>query len=567
MNKHKFFILAFCFLSLFFYSHLLNAQPMNLMLALDGGTPALNDSTAVFKISESGQSGTDLNADGDTDDRVVHILNLSDISDLTLTNLGIAANFTNISETNLLAINVDEFDENNTDLNGDGDTGDNVINILDIDDTLVPTNLMLDSTSARIENGVVVFEVDEGRQNNTDLNGDGDTDDLVVHILDLNDSMIPNNTMFARDGFSGGARLDNRIVAFNVRESGGIFMDSAQGNADLNGDGDTDDSVLHIIDLDDSLVPINIMLDSALARLDSNVIVFLVDEDSQNSTDLNGDGDTNDRSVHILDLNNSMIPTDLGLAGGNLTSVNQNVVVFTVDEQNQNNTDLNGDGDANDTVLHIVDLNNSMTPINTMLAVDDDLISQGDNLIFFAIRELDQNNTDLNGDGDTGDNVVHYIDLDQSTEAINLMLATNSDVSLINDRVIVFRVDEQDQNNTDLNNDGDTNDSSVLHILDLNSSTDPTNMMVNAFRFNLNDDFLVFTVDEISQGNTDLNGDGDATDNFVLHILEFINESEESGGGSGCALTPSSSSSFPMTFILIYFLTLFVVVRRKIAAN
>jgi hypothetical protein len=78
---------------------------------------------------------------------------------------------------------------------------------------------------------------------------------------------------------------------------------------------------------------------------------FVVSEASQGATDLNGDGDTLDQVLHFFDgtaaastgraIKSSSRATDAG-AG----------FLFDVDEAGQGGVDLNGDGDALDTVVH-----------------------------------------------------------------------------------------------------------------------------------------------------------------------------------------------------------------------
>src|SRR6185312_12423597 len=70
-----------------------------------------------------------------------------------------------------------------------------------------------------------------------DLNGDGDRNDRVVQLYDAQQGELINLGQ-AADEFVLGAAL----MAFRTPEE-------AQGNRDLNGDGDTSDGVLQVYDL------------------------------------------------------------------------------------------------------------------------------------------------------------------------------------------------------------------------------------------------------------------------------------------------------------------------------
>lgn len=90
--------------------------------------------------------------------------------------------------------------------------------------------------------------------------------------------------------------------------------------------------------------------------------------------------------------------------------IQQGRISFAVVEASQGNTDLNGDGDASDRVLHIHDapgdrlLNSGFATIPNLYFID------GDHVVT-AVSEGAQGASDLNGDGDTTDNVLHLLEL------------------------------------------------------------------------------------------------------------------------------------------------------------
>jgi len=138
--------------------------------------------------------------------------------------------------------------------------------------------------------------------------------------------------------------IDGNLVTFVVRE----FV---QGNADLNGDGDSIDGVGHIFDASTGTTT-NLGLASSIPDNDGNLVTFDVRESAQGNADLNGDGDSNDRVVHVFDAATG-ITTNLGLASFFNPSIDGNLVMFVVGESAQGNTDLNGDDDSIDPVVHV----------------------------------------------------------------------------------------------------------------------------------------------------------------------------------------------------------------------
>ena len=86
---------------------------------------------------------------------------------------------------------------------------------------------------------------------------------------------------------------------------------------------------------------------------------------------------------------------------------------FEVSESKQGNMDLNGDGDTNDDVLHMFDAETGVTT-NLGFAVLQQ-IRASDDFLVFSVHECDQDNTDLNGDSDTGDEVLHVLNINTLT--------------------------------------------------------------------------------------------------------------------------------------------------------
>ncbi|MCI0636987.1 MAG: hypothetical protein L0206_24190 [Actinobacteria bacterium] len=143
--------------------------------------------------ASQGATGTHLNSDGDKVDLVLQLWNAGSS---TLTNVGEAAEEFVLGE-NLVAFRTNEASEGATDLNLDGDTLDDVLQVRDL-----VTNQLVNSRQAvipcdleacdpripyRVSGDVVTFltlEADQGTQG-TDLDEDGDTDDLVVQTFNV----------------------------------------------------------------------------------------------------------------------------------------------------------------------------------------------------------------------------------------------------------------------------------------------------------------------------------------------------------------------------------------------
>jgi hypothetical protein len=138
------------------------------------------------------------------------------------------------------------------------------------------------------------------------LNGDGDTDDTVPIIFHAPSGEVRNLgiAMFIRPV------IDGDLVVFSALESGE--------NRDLNGDGDTDDPVLHFYDALEDRVG-NLRKADFEEFLDEHLVAFNVSEGLQGFTDLNGDGDTGDSVLHVagfpcrpgkvLDPSGQVVPT------------------------------------------------------------------------------------------------------------------------------------------------------------------------------------------------------------------------------------------------------------------
>ncbi len=459
----------------------------------------------AFRVFEKRQGGMDLNGDGDATDAILHIY---DGATGILTNLGIEASQIAV-RGNFVIFNQ---------LHPGRDIM--VYNVLESTTTSFPsfTGRRLTTTDQ-----LVVGRANEFTQG--DLNGDGDELDAIVQVYDFLSETLFILGLAAPD-FA--VYANGHLAAFGASEY-------LNGGMDLNGDGDfTDEMVAHVFDRrTGNLTNLEIATSAPFVsfpyRVGDELVAFAVQEISHGETDLNGDGDIFDTIGHVYDARTGQTK-NLALPVGSWgLGVGGDLVAIQVDEGDNGETDLNGDGDANDIVLHLYDATSGVTR-NLGLAVArpssgsrDPVVSVG--RLIFVVSENDQNESDLNGDGDTTDGVVHIFD-SASGEVTNVGLAVRLSMwypnNVADGSLFSLRVGENAQARTDLNGDGDTMDN-VLHLYDAtDGSIFNTGLTI---RGTVEDPVLgfgavAFAVTERNQGNMDLDGDGRTTGD-VVHLIEL----------------------------------------------
>jgi len=371
-------------------------------------------------------------------------------------------------------------------------------------------------------------------------------------------------------GLFGFSLLSNAF-AFNVNTGvvGNLQEGSFDGNfivlqtyeqsisTDLNGDGDTSDTVLRIFDITTSTITNTGLVSSYYPKISGNKIAFVTNE-SAISTDLNGDGDQYDAILRIYDITTSTV-TNTDLQYVQSFAIDRNVVVASIYESFAG-IDLNGDGDKLDHLLRIYDIATSST-INTNISssfpdVDGNLVvgvSDGidenqihlydistssitntgivgltriinDNVIGFVVNES-AISTDLNGDGDQLDNVYQLYDITTST-VINTGVTTDGNKLMTIDGDFVGLTTFEGFTSTDLNGDGDTSDV-ILMLYDTLTSTMINTGLVISGAPSISSNTLVFTILE-NLISTDLNGDGDQLDS-VLQYFALSNDLDGDG--------------------------------------
>jgi len=454
-------------------------------------------------------------------------------SGVTVTNLRLAGSGAPADDLLLYWVN-EEF-QANTDVNGDGDDGDSVLHLQSlVDGGVVNLRLSAIPGAAAATRELLAFLVEERTQASTDLNADGDVSDTVLHVLDRVQKRL-TSLEIAATPFSSRARLlaSGRNVAFGV-------LEHDQGETDLNGDGDTNDFVVHVYRPADGVASLDLALSvfnttgpPELMSLAGDLLAFLVGEDEQ-GVDLNGDGTLGDDVLHVYDFATGQA-RNLGFSLGqsdtseHLWAANAELVVFGVSESAQGGVDLNGDGDAVDLVPHVL-RGAAGTPRNLALASVGFPFQEGyvvgESFAAFQVSEIGQGDTVLNGDGDR-DDVVAFVYDARSDAVRNLQLGVKrlalNQVPLweAGRRQLAFQVSEPAERR-DLNGDGDigSDNERVLHVHDLDTSV-TRNVGLAVVDGIASATQLAFRVPEALQGGQDLTGDGDTND-AVLHVHDFL---------------------------------------------
>ncbi len=452
----------------------------------------------VFAVSELEQGGFDYNFDGDALDLVLH---LYDSISGSLQNLQPAIVEPFVMENDHLAFLLRESSQK-LDVNQDGDQNDDILMVYDVaSGQYVNFGLAVWLGGPVIAGSRMLFAASETHSAGTDLNGDGDAIDNVVHIHDFATGSTINLGVAHENSFAGAnLSMSTDVAAFLVSEWD-------EGGVDLNSDGDNYDAILYTYEPVLGLAGSRIAVDPRTRPIVAGThVAFFADEAANGGVDLNGDGDAFDRVPHVFDRATGLT-TNLGVAASKL-EFDGNLLVFHASENSNGATDLNGDGDTGDDVVHVVDVI-AGTVTNLALSSHDAAVDHG--RAAFLASEIGQG-ADLNGDGDQFDEVIHVYD-QAASATLNLGLAGSS-VALKSD-LVVTSVPEWFEANADLNGDGNVFFDSVVYVHDLLTGT-TRNLGVTGFAREIHGGRVTIRVSEAAHGGRDLNGDGDAVDDVLM---------------------------------------------------
>jgi len=241
-------------------------------------------------------------------------------------------------------------------------------------------------------------------------------------------------------------------------------------------------------------------------------------EADQAGVDANGDGDASDVVLVLVDLARDRLLSP-GLALGEadgvppLLACDGHAAAFAVDEAAQGGRDLNGDGDALDRVIHVYDAPTGEFR-NLGLAVQ--RIVVGGSLVAVAVDEAAHGGADLDGDGDATGSVLAVHDLRDGTTTV--LTLRDSSPLLVHADSVALRLAERVGN--DLTGDGDDSDQAVFEVYDGSTRLlqNTTLALAGDSVAGVGGTFGVL-VSEAAQGRGDLSGDGDA-DDWVFHVFD-----------------------------------------------
>lgn len=362
------------------------------------------------------------------------------------------------------------------------------------------TNTGIIGANPSLDGSVIAFttyEDDAGE----DLNGDGDRLDRVIRYYDISTGVVTNTQVEGNMPF-----LVGNIIVSHTDENPdwGVGLD-------LNGDGDMDDRVIRYHDVSTSRLT-NTEAVGYGPTLDGDIIAFRTPE-GQVSRDLNLDGDTNDSIIRYYDMS-SQTATSTG-AEGYSTSVYGTIIAFVTFEADAG-VDLNGDGDTTDSVIGYHDITTGEAT-NTGI-VGGSPVLDGD-VIAFDTHEgyVDQ---DLNGDGDTEDDVIGYYAI--STDATTYTSAVGSVQSFDGNRITFDRWVTA------------TAGRGWFEAGYCDISTDEVTVIGAGDSPSLDGDIIAFGIWE-RHVDEDLNGDQDQEDNLIWYYVIGVDEpaewpSEQAGG-------------------------------------
>jgi hypothetical protein len=467
------------------------------------GRVAASGPWVVFGVKERRQH-VDLNGDGDRSDEVAHLLNaLTGV----VTNTGLAVKNFKVAGS-YAALAVLESGSGRQDLNGDGDKRDIVLHVVDlVTGDITNTMQAMHRADFDMNAGSVVILTPESAQS-TDLNGDGDRGDQVAQVWKLATGELVSTGLDCEAFVLGGD-----YVGIAVREG-------RQGVGSLNGDGDSKDTVLHVHRISTGTTQnlgFALYRPSKKMKISPTAILFTVSEGRDGLGDLNGDGRNNDDVAKLFVFASSTLyDLDVATTGRNI-AVGQHMAAFSVPEKQQGDGDLNGDGDTQDNVIHVVDL---ATGVMQSLGVQGDFPAVLGNAVVFRSIENASGKADLNADGDKGDRVLRVYDGDTNTvTTLDAVKRFRRSWYQTNGSRIAFISRERPAAKTDLNGDGDIRDN-VVQVYDIATGV-LSNTGLQAKAYVMGPELVAVATIERNQGRTDLNGDGDTRRDIALNVFDM----------------------------------------------
>jgi hypothetical protein len=394
---------------------------VNLRVAVSGAILA-SDKHFAFLASEAAQ-GLDLNGDGDLLDFVWHVYDPMTPA-VPPVNLGIATNASGIAGAGTsggFVLLQAESASAGVDLNGDGDAADVVARVFDGAAFVLRTMVLgphAPGTPLIGRNGRVLFASSEAAlgPTGTNMNGDLDTADVVLGFVDF----APGLPVFV----STSRAVAGHPYALTDNAAVYLIDEASQGAMDMNNDGDAIDAILAVWDISGGTLetrPLTPLLPSFTVAVSpslgiaagKNRIVVGVGEAANGNRDLNVDGDATDHVVGWVDTTAPaqlrILPFPFGLKPAVIDGV-RGIVAVSEGAMGFGGTDLNSDFDVSDDVAYLLD---TTTPPGTMTSLGravNTIAIHGDDALL-GVSEANDKGIDLNGDSVADDTVLRYVNL------------------------------------------------------------------------------------------------------------------------------------------------------------
>jgi len=463
-------------------------NPSNTGLATPGsGLPGVGTTGGFVLLQSETSSGGDLNGDGDITDLVIRAINTTTRTVAPLQPMAQAAGTPLVARNGRVLVAISEKGEGQS-LNGDADTLDTVL--VAVDFTFLETRIVnvggifpraIGNAPYALTDGHAVYFIDEASDANRDLNADGDSVDAILAVFDLGTgtgevtpraSTVATFALACNPAVGIATGPDRAVVALS---------EAGNGNRDLNNDLDWFDSVAAWVDTTNpafvQIVPITFgLMPAAMDGRRAIVPVSEINSSAIIGVDLNGDGDTDDLVAHVIDTSTNTV-TNLGVAVTTL-AVHGDDALIGVPEAGDLGIDLNGDGDTNDVVLRYCDL--GARPISTvhfgLAANAATMIRAGSNDVRLALLAPENQGghfRDTNQDGDANDNAIVLVRIAPFNQPpavlapTPIFAGTASAFPLapvhVGPNVVAFATSEV-MENRDLNNDRDKTDTVIQYV-------------------------------------------------------------------------------------------------------
>ena len=387
--------------------------------------------SVFFSVYEPSQGDQDLDGDGSSAGTVLHRFELSTGEVRSLRRLGWVPD---VPPGEWGGIQVQE-NAVSSDLNGDGDEADLVYHVFDERGSLVNSGLAgptSPGTRGYHDDGIWLLEVDEGSQWNGDTNGNGITTEPFYFTFD------PASGATERIALPPFARIagppHDGVVPFSVHEG--------PAQEDLNGDGDTSDMVFALASLRSGVVWVSDVAAQFWSPLAAQGRFAFFGAEREHERDLNGDGDQLDRVLQLLDA-----PTgetvNTGIACSGYEVVGERIAIYR--DEPLELMDWNGDGDTSDRVLFVLDpLTLDLENVGWPVWYRHDA---REGRLLFSTGEL-QHGRDANGDGDLDDYLL--LEYDGRTGGVEEYVLHAGAARLTSDGFLLLHCED----GRDLNGDG-----------------------------------------------------------------------------------------------------------------